>query len=115
MEPMAVEVNYLHSIYSNSIATIFLKKKQDDRARGATKDDGGSKTPLIIVGIVVLVLAIALILSVILTLPRTLTCFPHDDRFFVQLVPNATIARVDPPMVCLAQFSQVRWLYCFLK
>jgi hypothetical protein len=60
------------------------------------------------IGLIALLLIIGVILAVILTLPRSLTCFPHDARYFVQLVPNATIERVDPPMVCISQFDQVR-------
>ena len=34
------------------------------------------------------------------------SCFPHDESYFKNLVPNATITAVDPPMICLAQGAQ---------
>lgn len=75
---------------------------ESDKSSG----DGGGNLKFIIGCLLCLVVCIAVVLAVILTLPHTLTCFPHDARFFVDLTPNATITKVTPSMVCVAQRNE---------
>merc|ERR1719197_1209321 len=72
-----------HSITPRESVQVEAFDVEDDKP-----DKGGIawKWPAIILGLLCLILLIIMI--VLLTLPRTITCFPHDARYFVQLVPN---------------------------